>query len=298
MRVLAAVVVVFVAAAMVQATVSQNFSVVKDGGADRYSGNTVANGGAPHFRGAKATWREDLSFHAFNNAAISAFITANGGAANIQSATLYFAPQSWAGPAPDGTAGIQVRQLISGVDWAEGNGDWNNGTFSWDANTADASYLYAQTYWKMDANDNAVIDTDRSVPWSSANNTRQYDPQLGYVDGNSASGGLRDMLLNGPNYTGAEGLVNSAVWTPPAGAALDAYYPVALDKAFLLDTISNANCRGIMLYDANSVAWSNWEVWMREGGKGAYISLTMVPEPATMALLALGGLLIARRRRA
>lgn len=295
MRLFGAVLVVLVAVTMVQAA---DFGVTKDGSGDRYAALS-GNGGAVQFRGAKAPWREDLSFHAFDNAAISAFVAANGGWANPSlNITLNLAPATFAGVTPDGTAGIQVRELISGTDWAYGNGDWNSGDLQWDAGTADATYEYAQTYWTI-VDGKRVVDTAKSVPWtaSAAAGGRIYTPDAGYVanSGASASGGLREMLMNGPNWTGAEGMVNSAAWTPTSDAT-GVYVPVTLDKAFLQDMVSNPECRGIILQDANGVAWSNWEVYSKAGGMGAFISIT--PEPATMALLALGGLMFARRRHA
>ena len=94
---------------------------------------------------------------------------------------------------------------------------------------------------------------------------------------------------------------------PATAAQGDGWYKVSLNQAIVLDMINNVENKGIVFssYVAGAaIGWGtptygNDPVYSSEHQGGIYAPyLEITPEPATMVLLALGGLVALRRRSA
>ena len=274
-------------ASMASAEVTASFNVNRDCSLDSHDAGGNVNGGAGsvEMRGAKASWEEDTSLHDWDIGTINAWIASNGGYGNVTKVELFIKPLSdqWstAGPGTVTGRGICVNLMLSGVDWAEGDGMdlWTR--YNWSEGRAAATFRFAQHYYKTEGGVK-VDDLDQSVKWQRADGTQ--------VDS------LRDLY---PDATA----LNSARWTPGIGAPVDVYYGVELDAGFweaLLDRGQTSSVRGVILWDHDDAGTNdNWSFSTRENpsGDATYLKVTMIPEPASMALLALGGLAMIRRRR-
>lgn len=281
MKSLSVVAVLLLVASFASADITQSFVVNRDSGMDMGAPNANA-GAAGQVRGAKATWKEDASWYDWDPAPIDAYIAANGGSGSVAKIEFFLKTASTT-PGNVSGKGIQVWTLRSGNDWVEGSGGdiWTN--FNWPADTAAVTCNYAQEYWTMSGT-YKVVDTTRSIPWT-----------------NPVSGAATDI-----RNANVLGLRNSVDWTPGIGS-LPGWYSVQLDTAFwqeLLDRMANPNTRGLILFDLNDAGENpNWEAYMREnagGANAAYLQVTMIPEPATLGLIAFGAvtMLLKKRRRA
>lgn len=259
------------------------FAVNRDAGNDMNAVHT-SGGADPNVRGAKNPWDEDTSYYDWDTAAVDAWINANGGRAQVASVEFFIKPYTC--PGQGTTVGIQVFTLQSQNDWAEGDGTaYNGGSWNWTQGTPSSTYSNAREYWLV--NDNGTpgdtsddfnqMDAAQTVPWLDAGGTARSI-----------------------NATQLRGMQNSVDWDP--GDVGDVYYGVALDTAFWTDILDNANNRGIILWDELDAPNpdENWQVHMREdagGANAAYLKVTMVPEPASMTLLVLGGLGVLLRKK-
>ena len=273
-----AMTIVLLAAAVVEAQITQNFLVSRDNGGDANAPDANA-GAAGQVRGAKNPWDEDTSYYDWSTTDLNAWINGNGGRALVQSVEFFVKPITC--PGQTTTVGIHVYGLHANIDWAEGNGGDIWTAFNWSMGTAAATYNYAQEYY-IDADGDPATTGDRSV-----------DLALSLPWNNGANVGLASNSLRG--------IRNSLDWDP--GDVGNTYYGVALDQAFWVDLLDNENNRGIILWDENDAPGldENWEVYMREnagGANAAYLSVTMIPEPVTMSLLVIGaaGMLLRRKR--
>ena len=258
------------------------FYVDRDNGFDENA--VLADGGAESsVRGAKKSWREDVSAYGWDAEAISNWIAANGGMAAVQKVELFIMPKS---DPLTGAAGIRVGAFYSQNDWVEGDGThYNWGSLNWSEGTGAATYSYAETYWKWtdDTHTAKEVDTALTKAWTDlAGNPLPPGGDNGFDDAPTT--------WNSTNYFGQNGA--------------NAYSSVVVDMSLFEDLLDpdTTYARGLYLADMNNSAGNeNWEVYMKEAGadKAAYLEVT-VPEPATMLLLGLGGLgvLIRRKRQA
>lgn len=268
---LSIVAVLLLAVSFGSADIVQNFLVSRDGGNDQ---NNYANAGAAgQVRGAKNPWDEDTSYYDWNTEDIDTWIDTNGGRANVLSIDFFLKPVTC--PGVGTTIGIQVFGLHSNNDWVEGAGTSIWTSYNWPEGAPAATYQYAQTYWTL-VGTTKTLDTVNSVRWNNGSNV-----SLG--------------------STSLRGIRNSLDWDP--GDVNNTYYSVALDTAFWTDMLDNEKNRGIILWDENNIPGDeNWEAYMREsaaGANAAYLQVTIVPEPVTMALVTMGAVsvLLKRRRR-
>jgi hypothetical protein len=263
---------------------SMDFPVTKDAGMDMNSPN-ANSGAAGQVRGAKATWWEDCSFYDWNTTEIEAYIAANGGMGMVAKVEFFIRPVAlWARDETDPVnIGIGVYGLHSQNDWAEGDGTsiWNN--YNWTEGTMAATRNYAQHDYTTAGGTLPPADTVACVPW--------VEPGGNPVE-------LRDTRLRG--------IQNAVDFISPADRAGWAAAPydigVQLDPAMVNDLLTNPINRGIILFEYDDLGHpdENWQVYMRDQGNqpDPYIRVTLVPEPASMLLIAVGGVgALLRRRR-
>lgn len=268
---------------------AMSFPVNRDAGQDM--GSSDANSGAATMvRGAKATWREDSSFYDWDTAAIESFIGANGGTAMVSKVVFGVYPGTLWGRDlvnPD-TVGIKVYGLQSQTDWMEGNGTsiWTN--WNWTLGTAAVTENRAQAMWRWN---------DGGTPGITTDDFKELDPMSqDWIDVGGTARDLRDPQMW--PIQNAKDLI-----APAAGWAVGTPVEVDLDPAFVADLLGNGMNRGIVLWENADLPHpdDNWQAHMKEWGGGAraaYIRVEMIPEPATMVLLGLGGLgMLIRRKR-
>jgi hypothetical protein len=80
----------------------------------------------------------------------------------------------------------------------------------------------------------------------------------------------------------------------------DGWYKIPLTPEIVADLINNPECKGLLFsgYVAGGDSFGNNEFARHTSDSGAYLTIDVTPEPATMVLLALGGLVALRRRAA
>lgn len=108
-------------------------------------------------------------------------------------------------------------------------------------------------------------------------------------------------ILIGGNDTPTliDGSLMDVVNADPRNGTVGNWLKIPVDLAFLLDMANNDEHKGI--YFANNIAgltqnWGNQGFYTKESGSASAPYLYITPEPATMILLALGGLVAVRRR--
>lgn len=260
---------------------SMDFPATKDTGMDMNNANGNA-GAAGMVRGAKATWRENSSWYDFNTTEIEAYIAANGGMGMVQKVEFFIRPATlWA--RPDDTTGIKVFGIQSQNDWAEGDGGsiWNN--YNWTEGSLAATVNYAQHDYTTVGGTLPPADGPGCVPWVDVGGTQRT---------------IRDSQM--------WPIQNANDFISPADRAGWAAAPydigVVLDPAMVADLLTNPLNRGIILWELVDLGHpdENWQVYMRDQGNqpDPYIRVTLIPEPASMLLIAVGGVgALLRRRR-
>lgn len=275
-------VVALVASVAIAAPVEE-FIVTKDTGNDQNSGNANA-GAAQAVRGAKNPWKEDTSYYDWENSQeISDWIDANGGRAMVQKVEFCIRPVTLWGrhdPDPD-TVGIHVYGLQLTVDWAEGDGTSIWPAFNWTKRGPAATFNHCQSFY------DDVDDTPASGDEVLGLDAIQWTDKDGIARGNVADSNLWPIR-------NANDLIAPVQWD-------SGYVCVELDPAFWEDILDNELNRGIILWDMEDCPHpdENWQVYMKEQGAGyePLLKVTMIPEPASLALLAIGGVAALIRRK-
>ena len=233
-------------------------------------------GGFWHGRGAKKTWREDVSFWAWDQAGTQAFITAHGGRDNIEAASF------WARVAPNVESGgvyhedlsypvtLGTIHMAAGEDWVEGNAqevwyDWTDqSVYAWPEGELRATFGYAAVTWKYDEG-YQVVDTDLSKKWKRVDGTEVNDFY-----------GLAPVTVNSAKFASTLPLEeHDPVGDPSKPAQIRPFGSVALDlvnanpanPSFFDDLIYTATCRGFRMWvqgaDDDSSS-GNWNVYFKE----------------------------------
>jgi hypothetical protein len=263
---------------------SMDFPVARDSAFDMNNPNANA-GAAGQARGAKATWWENSSWYDWDTTEIEAYIAANGGMGMVAKVEFFIRPVTlWARDETDpANIGIGVYPLLSQNDWAEGDGPSTGGAYNWTEGTLACTRNYAGHDYTTVGGTLPPADTVACVPW--------VEP-----GGNAVE--IRDTRLRGPkNLVDFISPVDRAGW---AAAPYD--IGVVLDPAFVADLLTNPINRGIILWEYDDLGHpdENWGVYLSEQGNqpDPYIRVTLVPEPASMLLIAVGGVgALLRRRR-
>ena len=156
---------------------------------------------------------------------------------------------------------VALATVWSTNDWTEGDGtDWD-ANYAWTTPAA-ATGAYAQ---------DTVPDSSGAVAW--------HDPDSDAdVEFDDLGGLVNSRLIDGMQVGGTT---------------------VELDEAFWRDLVFNENSRGLVqrgypLYDS---VGDNDTMYTIEGGQAPLLTFVVVPEPAAMALLAVGAAILVRRKR-
>lgn len=266
--------------------VTMTFPVTRDVQIYSHPTEQAANGGVS---GTARTNRYNLNSTIvdFDTNAMSAFLLANPGLATWK---LHV------NVADAHSGNVSVQTVESTNDWAEGDGNFTGQNFNWTPGTAAATYFYAQTYYKESATPGVmVVDKDLSKPWIDPTPNGIYvftkrtpDPITYGVPG-SISGSPTPQFTNSATFLQAD-------LVPNANAS------VVIDPAIIAAMITDPNNRGLRfgLYGNQAVGEndSNARIYTREtAGKGAYLEVTIIPEPASLMLLLGGACCLLLRRR-
>jgi len=311
------------------------FPVTADGSFDVHDQEGYANNGDGVFRLDKSNhhmgfmdW--DGSVGDLSGQTLADFINDNGGV--VKSATLYIRA-AWGTLLKNQAAIITLRTGNEGnvVEDAEPSccgtydapGDGIEGAtepFAWRAAAPPYSVKGGgvDVAWKMPSTATGWggFGPGDEVKWQVGPIYRGWDMDerwaIEYVIGSSnsqngttpdtvaAAGQLLNSAIIGPdNYVGNEDPRNKA-----GDPNDDEWFKVAIDPEIILDLAFNPENKGIVFWGYMQglvCAYGNDSVYSKDQSGGLwepYLVVEVVPEPATLTLLALGGLLAIRRRRA
>ena len=275
--------------------VTMQFPVTRDAQIYSFDNSTTheqaANGGANSTTRTNR-WNQNTTIMDFDTNAMAAFLAANPGAATW---TLHVNVLD-----KNHTGNVSVQTIESTNDWAEGDGNFTGSTFNWTPGTAAATYFYAQTFYKPDpaTPGRMVVDTALSQRW--------IDPDTAtgtYVFTKRTANGI---FYGVPGSVGGQPtpqFTNSAKFLMADLNGSDADASVVIDPAIINAMITDPNNRGFRFGLVNDQAIgqendSNARIHTRETvGKGAYLEVTIVPEPTSLMLLLGSVCCLALRRR-
>ena len=220
----------------------------------------------------------------FDTAAMATFIANNPGTLKW---TLNI---TLADAAPTGISDVPLYTVESTNDWEEGDGAGPN--YGWTAGTAAATYFFAQS--KYVTTPTTKADVANSLPWNDPDSgvykftTRTADPIVyGIPGGSSPSGNPTPAFLNPALFS-------------IAGLAAESVVSVEVDPSIINALVSDVNNRGLRFGLGHiGVTGSNTRMYASEDiqGRGAYLEVTVIPEPASIVLLLGGVCCLALRRR-
>jgi hypothetical protein len=235
----------------------------RDAGINRAGGEQYANMGVmTQVRVAKG--RQHYLLMDFDWAAIKAEVDATPGAWAELSVVN----------ADDQFVGAFCRVVMSGtdtVDWIEGDGASAFANFNWTNPTQVAAVTSHAPQTLSDGLDPAgPIPAANDWPWNDFDGRRDQD-------------GFKNTTL----------LVFAAAGVRTPGCVLDADILASLASG--VTPHGDAAC-GLYTYDSGTY-WLNGEVYTREAGTDLSPRIDVVPEPATMLLIGLGGAALLLRKR-
>lgn len=268
------------------ASAQTRFPVNRDTGIQAHESEQFSNEGAvAAFRFFKPN--QEAAIIDFDTAAMGTFIASNPG------------PLKWtlnitlADAAPAGISDVPLYSVESTNDWEEGDGASAN--YGWTAGTAAATYFFAQSRYLSDPVTKA--DVANSLHWNDPDSgvykftTRTADPiTYGIPGGNPVSN---------PAANPTPEFLNTQLFSI-AGLAAGSVVSVEVDPAIIDAMVSDVNNRGFRFGLGHvGVTGSNTRMYSREDGqgRGAYLEVTVVPEPTSLMLLLGSVCCLALRRR-